>query len=239
LKSPVATSSYTLTPDSGTTATAIEAIEIGAGDTPITFDKGVRLLFAGQKDKLVGWSRGGVFTQVSVTCPEDSQAAGDMLPSTGDCKMNVGADLVVWTRHFTSYVVYTQSSSSSGGSSGGSGGGGGGGPIAATTISVPATAGTGTTTGTAPGKVLGVSTKNTCAAYMGAYNVRGSRGAEVLKLQKFLNAREKAGLPETGYFGDLTFGAVRGFQAKYGINPRSGNQMTKTTTKINELYCAQ
>jgi peptidoglycan hydrolase-like protein with peptidoglycan-binding domain len=74
---------------------------------------------------------------------------------------------------------------------------------------------------------------------MGAYNVRGSRGAEVLKLQKFLNAREKAGLPETGYFGDLTFGAVRGFQAKYGINPRSGNQMIKTTTKINELYCAQ
>lgn len=44
---PVAVSSYTLTANSGNTAMAVEVIEVGAGDTPLTIDQPVKLVFTG------------------------------------------------------------------------------------------------------------------------------------------------------------------------------------------------
>lgn len=92
-------------PDSGYTASVVAAIAIGAGDTPLTFDQAVELTFAGQAGNLVGWSRGGSFTQITATCDDPSNPT---LAAGADCKIDVGSDLIIWTKHFTAFIVYTQ-----------------------------------------------------------------------------------------------------------------------------------
>ncbi|TEB05929.1 Chitinase A1 precursor [Pelotomaculum schinkii] len=100
--------SVTVTPDTGKTATVNAVIEIGYGDVPLTFNKAVRILIPGQAGKDVGYSRGGVFTKITNFLSSDSQEAGDALTSGGDGKIDAGDDLVVWTKHFTQFVTYTQ-----------------------------------------------------------------------------------------------------------------------------------
>ncbi len=100
-----------VTPDNGKTVTVSTVIEIGYGDIPLTFSKAVRLLIPGQAGKYAGYSRNGQFTKISTTLAEDTQAAGDALADGSDGKIDVGSDLVIWTKHFTSFVTYTQTSS--------------------------------------------------------------------------------------------------------------------------------
>ncbi len=109
-----ANNSVTVTPDSGKTATVNTVIEIGSGDVPLFFNKAVRILIPGQAGKEVGYTRNGVFTKITTVMSADTQAAGDALPAGEDGKIDVGSDLVVWTKHFTKYVTYTQSNVSSG-----------------------------------------------------------------------------------------------------------------------------
>ncbi len=101
-------SAVTVTPDSGNTAAIFSVIEIGSGETKLTFNKAARLVFSGQAGKDVGYVRGGVFRKITALCSADAQVVGDALVEEGDCKINVGADLIVWTKHFTSFVTYTQ-----------------------------------------------------------------------------------------------------------------------------------
>ncbi|MFZ4631819.1 MAG: hypothetical protein ACOYL8_01260 [Patescibacteria group bacterium] len=64
------------------------------------------------------------FTEISTACGENSQTWADAnLIIDGDCKINSGSDLVIWTKHFTSFATYTQTATVT---SGGGGGGGGG-----------------------------------------------------------------------------------------------------------------
>jgi|GEM_PF-6650526 len=166
---PTATSGFTLTADSGTTATMVEAIEVGAGDTALTLDQSARLVFAGQAGKLVGWSRAGAFTAIATTCTADTQSSADsQLAAGADCKIDAGSDLVVWTKHFTAFVVYTQttnptpsSGGGSGGSSGGSSGGGGGGNGAPVSGGSTGSTGTTGTTGTTDTGTANTGTTNT------------------------------------------------------------------------------
>ncbi len=112
-------SSVTPTADSGKEATVSAVVEVGFGDTKLTFNKAVRIIIAGQAGKEAGYSRAGVFTKINTTCTADTQTAGDALAAEGDCKMDVGSDLVIWTKHFTSFVSYSQSNIPSGGGGGG------------------------------------------------------------------------------------------------------------------------
>ncbi|HWR56394.1 MAG TPA: S-layer homology domain-containing protein [Negativicutes bacterium] len=113
--------SVTVNPDSGKTATVNTVIEIGFGDVPLTFDQAVRILIPGQAGKDAGYIRGGTFTKITNTLSADSQAAGDALAAGGDGKIDASGDLVVWTKHFTQFVTYTQTAKSSGGGRGGGG----------------------------------------------------------------------------------------------------------------------
>jgi hypothetical protein len=120
-------STVTVTPDSGNTAAVSSVIEIGCGDTLLTFNKAVRIEITGQAGKYVGYSRNGAFTPITNACNADSQVAGDALVGGGDCKINIGSDLIIWVKHFTNFVTYTQTAvplvvavSSGGGASGGS-----------------------------------------------------------------------------------------------------------------------
>jgi len=68
-------------------------------------------LIPGQAGKKVGYTHGGSpLTEITATCTGDSQSIGDELSTNGDCKIDVGADLVIWTKHFTKFVTYSQNS---------------------------------------------------------------------------------------------------------------------------------
>ncbi len=98
------------------------------------------------------------------------------------------------------------------------------------------------TSATSYNYVSGTGVNGTCSPNFTTYTRQGSRGAEVTKLQSFLN-KLGANLPVTGYFGSLTKAAVKNFQTKYGFAATygpayvSGNQLKMTTDKLNEIYC--
>ena len=103
----------TLPTETNIEKTVDSVIEIGFDDTVLTFNKAVRIVFTGKAGKYVGYSRGGVFTLITTICNADDQAIVDaQLGAEGDCKKNVGSDLVIWTKHFTKFVTYTQTDTS-------------------------------------------------------------------------------------------------------------------------------
>ncbi|MFH1129592.1 MAG: immunoglobulin-like domain-containing protein [Patescibacteria group bacterium] len=115
----------TLPVTSGETKTLSTAIELGFASAKLSFDNAVRILLPNQAGKRAGYVRPGTdFTEITNICAVDNQATGDALPVDGDCKIDSGLDLVIWTKHFTSFATYTQTTNNTGGSSGGGGGGG-------------------------------------------------------------------------------------------------------------------
>ncbi len=98
----------TITADEGKTATITNVVEIGHWDVPLTTDKAVRIVFPGQAGKSIGYFRYGIFSRISKQLTADSQETGDALPDGGEGWINVGNDLVIWTKHFTQFVLYTQ-----------------------------------------------------------------------------------------------------------------------------------
>lgn len=108
----IANNSVTVTPDSGYTATVNAAVEVGYGNVPLTLSTPVKILLPGQAGKNVGYVRGTTFTKITNALTQDS---GDSLAPCGDGYLNVGSDLVIWTRHFTEFVAYTETSVPSGG----------------------------------------------------------------------------------------------------------------------------
>ncbi len=122
--------------ESGQTKTLSTAIEVGFAGAKLSFDKGVRILLKGQAGKKAGYIRTGIsFTEITNTCGADNQVAGDALAEDGDCKIDAGSDLVIWTKHFTSFATYTQTTNNTN-----NGGGGGNTPVITT---VPAKKGDG------------------------------------------------------------------------------------------------
>ncbi|TEB08363.1 Cellulosome-anchoring protein precursor [Pelotomaculum schinkii] len=112
-------------------------VEIGLPDGILTFDQAVRLLIPGQAGKSVAYKRGNnAPVPITRIISADSQAAANAeLGDEEDGKLDVGADLVIWTKHFTTFIVYKPTSS------GGGGGGGGGGTLPGVSI-VPSKGGT-------------------------------------------------------------------------------------------------
>ncbi|MFA6324780.1 MAG: immunoglobulin-like domain-containing protein [Candidatus Paceibacterota bacterium] len=117
------TTTVTLPIETGYRNTQSKAIQIGQTGETLSFDKAVRILFPNEADKKVGYKGTGNFTEITTTCTLDDQDTVDaqLVDGLNDCKINSGSDLVVWTKHFTSFVTYTQTTNSTSG--GGSGGG--------------------------------------------------------------------------------------------------------------------
>ncbi|MFZ2189151.1 MAG: MBG domain-containing protein [Candidatus Moraniibacteriota bacterium] len=103
----------TLPEISGQTNTLSVAIEVGFSGAKLSFEKAVRILLPNQAGKRTGYIRTGIsFTEIANVCVADSQAAGDALGADGDCKIDVGTDLVIWTKHFTKFAAYSQTTNS-------------------------------------------------------------------------------------------------------------------------------
>ncbi|MHB8546707.1 MAG: NHL repeat-containing protein [Nitrosotalea sp.] len=90
------------------------SIQVGLGSTKLTLGKAAELVFAGDAGKRVGFTYGGPFTEITQVCSAD--AATGIPSGAAECKIDVGADLHVWTLHFTTFSVYTTSSGGHGGS---------------------------------------------------------------------------------------------------------------------------
>ncbi|MBY9081477.1 S-layer homology domain-containing protein [Paenibacillus sp. CGMCC 1.18879] len=96
--------------DAADDAVIHSVVEIGSREVPLTADRAVRVVFPGQKGLKVGYFRDGVFTKIDHPMSTDSQSEGDALPAGGDGVITVGSDLVVWTKHFTQFVLYGDAS---------------------------------------------------------------------------------------------------------------------------------
>ena len=107
-----ANNTVSVSADAGKTATVNTVIEVGYGDIPLTFNKAVRLLIPGMAGKDAGYTRNGSFTKITQILSADSQNVADAeIPDGGEARIDVGSDMVIWTKHFTSFVAYTQANS--------------------------------------------------------------------------------------------------------------------------------
>ncbi len=220
--------SVTLPTESGQTKVLGTAIEVGFVGAELTFDKAVKIVLPGQAGKKVGYTRNGgvTFTEITATCSGNDQTTGNALSAGAECKIDSASDLVIWTKHFTSFASYTQTatvSSGGGGSSGGSWFVGATQAVSnvatqvaqAVTNAVP-TLFAQTTPNTPKGKVLGATTFNF------EKNLRmGLKGNDVIELQKLLIEEGFLKTKATGYFGALTKSALAKWQAKNGL-PATG-----------------
>lgn len=154
--------------------------------------------------------------------------------------MDVSGDLVIWTKHFSTFVTYTKTAIPTPAPVSSGGGGGIVGsdfsfmntvkPRLQTIypdgrvvfIDVPAV-----TTTLAVGQVLGEATFR----FTKGLGV-GSRGDDVTELQNRLTAEGVYTGPITGYFGSLTAKGVKNFQKKYGIS-QVGVVGPQTRAKLN------
>src|SRR6185436_1185947 len=114
------------------------------------------ITLAGQTNKYVGWSQAGVFTPITSVCDTNSGSttidSGLAFPAGGNCKYDDGTDMIIWTKHFSTFIAYFESSVSTQSSGGGGGGGG---------ISIPTPVQIQTVaTTTAQGQVLGAAVYN-------------------------------------------------------------------------------
>ena len=111
----------------------ITVIELGIGAQDLTFDEPVRLEFIGdggnKSYKPFFKTATGSLTFITTCNADDSATVKAQLGGTGECSIDDGSDLIVYTMHATSFGdgrSRSTSSSTSSGSSGGGGGGGGG-----------------------------------------------------------------------------------------------------------------
>ncbi|HZS74639.1 MAG TPA: hypothetical protein VFA69_09085, partial [Candidatus Nitrosotalea sp.] len=103
-------SSLVLPVPQGQVGTAKTVIGVGSS-LPLTFNNATRISFIGENGTHVGFfSSPTSVTEVTQTCTSDNQSVANTLPSGGICKINVGNNLVVWTKHFTGFVTWTLSS---------------------------------------------------------------------------------------------------------------------------------
>ena len=131
--------------ESNTVNTVTQSIEIGFGSTSLTFDKAVRMVFVGKAGQRVGFFNSNTpFTGITTTCTDDTQTTNNALPAGGNCKINVGSDLAIWTKHFTGFATWSSSTSSAPASAGAAAAGSTGGAAGAVGAGPSGTSGTGT-----------------------------------------------------------------------------------------------
>lgn len=96
--------------------TVSSAIVIGSPSRDFTFDKPVRILLPGASTKKVGSiNAAGTFEEITQTLTFDtaSQTAEELTTAGKTAgKLVSGTDLVVWTKHFSTFVTYTDATSS-------------------------------------------------------------------------------------------------------------------------------
>jgi hypothetical protein len=220
------------------------ALQMGISGSTLTFDKGVRILLSGQAGKRIKFSSDGInYTEITNICSADNQTVGNALPAGGDCKIDSGSDLVIWTRHFTTFVTFTVNST-------GGGGGGGGVVLLPTTqkttsqskpteiISQPVETYTDSQVIAIAKIISGTKLESNNILKVLADNTRyGQTGLnvkilqEVLKTYGFLSVSYNA----AGYYDQETSSAVRLYKKQYVDSLLTDSQLRIIALKIAEI----
>ena len=90
----------------GTTYAMSSAVEFGHGTLALVSTLPVSLRFAGQAGRFAAWSHGGSFHPITITCNDATNPTN--LSADGNCVISVAGDLVVWTKHLSTFFTYTQ-----------------------------------------------------------------------------------------------------------------------------------
>ncbi len=216
----------------GTGVVVDGALQWGIVDLGLQFSSPITLSI------FVGTSLNGQTLNIVRSTSNSGGWTSDGIVSPATCVVTSGVCTFQATK--ASYYVVTNTTTvtpPSTGSGGGGGGGGGGngsivGLINRATPATPAVPGVGPAIPATPsvqsrGQVLGASTFN----FTRGLGV-GSKGNDVTKLQNRLTSEGVYTGPITGYFGPLTFNAVKRFQKKYGIS-QVGTVGPKTRLALN------
>jgi hypothetical protein len=203
-------------------------IEIGSPNTGLTFSKAANITFPGRAGmSLLESVNNGSPVAVTNVCGENSQTWADANLSTGNtCRIDVGSDVVVWTKHFSRFGFYQNGPAVSLG-----GGGAAAYSLNSSDLALLRQNSLLLDSGTSTGRVLGIKVYNFTKLLK-----LGSRGDEVSLLQ-FLLIKGKAGKSAlalsryglTGYFGPATKQALIEYQKKFKLKPADGtlNKQTK------------
>lgn len=101
--------------------TVSTAVYVGSNNYDITFDQPVRLHMPNVAGKKIGFiDASGDFTEITTTLTtDDVNAANDQLAAAGKTagKYISGNDVIIWTKHFTTFVAYTDNTPPGGGGS--------------------------------------------------------------------------------------------------------------------------
>jgi len=100
-----ATSTLSVPDDPGSESIEEEIVEIGFSGESLSFDQPARIFFPGQTGKRVGFSRAGVFTEITNVCPLNNGLS--LVGGVNECKFDDGIGLYVWTNHFTLFTVFS------------------------------------------------------------------------------------------------------------------------------------
>ncbi|MDD4571235.1 MAG: S-layer homology domain-containing protein [Clostridia bacterium] len=107
----------TVTTASVTGQTVQKAISVGLAGQTLNFDKPVRLVIPGAANYKVGFLKtDGSLQEITTVLANDNinAATAALTGGINEAKIAVGADMVVWTKHFTSFVAYTTPTSGGG-----------------------------------------------------------------------------------------------------------------------------
>ena len=246
----------TLPTESGITKALSTAIEVGFVGESLTFSKAVRLLIPNEAGKRVGYSVTSTFTEITDTCASDNQVTGDALSSGAECKIDVGSDLVIWTKHFTTFATYSQTTTSSSG-----GGGGGSSSSRRTTTTATTTSATSTATSTASTNTSEIeqllnllavlkaqlqallkTTASSASVSLTRNLELGMEGEDVRALQAYLNTHgypvSQSGVGSLGnestHFGPGTKSAVIKFQNAHASTLLTPINLTSGTGYVGE-----
>jgi len=82
-------------------------IKMGFANVELNFDKAVKITIPSEAGSQIGISNYGTdFSEIITVCGENTQEFADSLPAKEECKIDVGDDLIVWTKHFTEFITY-------------------------------------------------------------------------------------------------------------------------------------
>lgn len=208
-------------------------VEVGLPNVELKFNKAVRLLIPGQAGKNAAFARGnGTPTVITRVLSADSQSVADNeIPAGEDAKINVGQDLVIWTKHFTKFIAYTPTSS------GGGGGGGGGGSSMYNGETVTTNGGTVTGAGATiliPANALASDVKVKVEKVTSTSSLTGAANSKLVSDVVEIT-KDKSGDFKKPVTITLTFDKSKVDAEKYDVGIYYYNEDTKTWVKLDNI----
>ena len=98
-----------LTVSDGSFAKEIEAISIGLTGQSLSLSAPVKITFEGRASRMAGFvNEDGEFVEITNICADSEKPLDEEFSKTGECKAFDGEDLIIWTKHFTDFVYYSE-----------------------------------------------------------------------------------------------------------------------------------